>query len=260
MTNEELCVLAQSGDENAKCELLKNVEKYIWKIANDQAEAYKDYGIESEELFQEGVVGVLRAIPGFDPERGTKFLTYATYWIVKHINLFIETTDCNKTIKNKGTDEEYPVTFTSFDDDTDDYDGETNAEYIERTLFERKADIYRNTPENVFFKEKKYSIVNEATALLSERQWQYISYRFGIEDNVYHSRKETATHFSLSESRAKTLEKQALKIIRTHFESQWKYINNYVPPDEKEKEWLIIFCSKYDDMLKYKNAKCLFHG
>lgn len=193
MTNEELCVLAQSGDENAKCELLKNVEKYIWKIANDQAEAYKDYGIESEELFQEGVVGVLRAIPRFDPERGTKFLTYATYWIVKHINLFIETTDCNKTIKNKETDEEYPVTFTSFDDDTDDCDGETNAEYIERTLFERKADIYRNTPENVFFKEKKYSIVNEATALLSERQWQYISYRFGIEDNIYRSRKETAT-------------------------------------------------------------------
>ena len=79
MTNEELCVLAQSGDENAKCELLKNVEKYIWKIANDQAEAYKDYGIESEELFQEGVVREHRAIQRKDNESRTKYLTYTTY-------------------------------------------------------------------------------------------------------------------------------------------------------------------------------------
>ena len=240
MTNEELCVLAANGDENAKKQLLENIQKYIWKIANDQAEYYKDWGIDADEFFQSGVVGALKAIPKFDPERGTKFLTYATYCILKEIKILIGTTDCDKVIKNKETDEEYPVSFTSFDDDTNDYDGETNAEYIERTLFATQPYIYKTSPEQVFFNKLKHDLLCESVAKLSSREREYISYRFGLENDVIHTRKETAEYFNLKEFRAKQIEKSAMKNIRKHFEPQWNYICSRKPDCSEEKEYIVF--------------------
>ena len=81
----------------------------------------------------------------------------------------------------------------------------------------------------------------ESVKELDDREREYLSYRFGLEDGVHHTRKESAEHFHLKEVRAKQIEKSAMKNIRKHFEPQWNYINNYVPPDPKDKEWLITF-------------------
>ena len=81
MTNERLCALAQKGDEAAR-ELL--VEKNMGFIVQTADLIYRssslegsDLNIDVDDLVQEGSIGLLRAVDGFDPARKLKFLTYA---------------------------------------------------------------------------------------------------------------------------------------------------------------------------------------
>ena len=81
MANERLCALAQKGDEAAR-ELL--VEKNMGFIVQTADLVYRssslegsDLNIDVDDLVQEGSIGLLRAIDGFDPARKLKFLTYA---------------------------------------------------------------------------------------------------------------------------------------------------------------------------------------
>ncbi len=81
MTNERLCTLAQKGDEAAR-EIL--VEKNMGFIVQTADLIYRssslegsDLNIDVDDLVQEGSIGLLRAVDGFDPARKLKFLTYA---------------------------------------------------------------------------------------------------------------------------------------------------------------------------------------
>lgn len=72
-----IAMLARSGDENAKKELLKHNLRLVASIALKN----KIPGITTEDKIQEGTLGLIRAIEKFDPTRGYKFSTYATWWI-----------------------------------------------------------------------------------------------------------------------------------------------------------------------------------
>ena len=49
------------------------------------ARAYTNKGLQLQDLIEEGNLGLLRAVEGFDPERNTRFSTYASYWIKQSI-------------------------------------------------------------------------------------------------------------------------------------------------------------------------------
>lgn len=239
MTNEELCVLAQGGEETAKHRLVENNIGFIRKIANKYSEEFENFGIDFEEMVQEGCVGILEAVDRFDVNKGTKFLTYARAYIEKYILLLPEKYGHEVYEVDEETQEKIYFAFVSFDGETE--DGESNADYIESILLVRQPHIYNTSPENVFFEKLKNILLCESVEELGEREQEYISYRFGLEDDVIHTRKETAEYFHLKESRARQIEKSAMKNIRKHFEPQWKYIDNYIPPKPEEKEWLITF-------------------
>ncbi|MDE3191999.1 MAG: sigma-70 family RNA polymerase sigma factor [Acidobacteriota bacterium] len=68
---------AQSGDEAAREELIQR----LLPLVHATARRYRTEGLEQADLLQEGVVGLLRALQRFDPERGVPFAAYATWWI-----------------------------------------------------------------------------------------------------------------------------------------------------------------------------------
>ncbi len=85
MSNEELCVLAKGGDTEARNQLLKANLSFIQKQANKIWGQSGSGRIDVDDLIQEVYFGLIEAIGRFDPERGTKFLTYAVWWIRKFI-------------------------------------------------------------------------------------------------------------------------------------------------------------------------------
>jgi RNA polymerase sigma-32 factor len=69
-----------SGDLLVCCNL-----RYVVKIAI----GYRGYGFRMSELVAEGNVGLLQAVRRFEPERGLRFMTYASYWVRAHVLSYI---------------------------------------------------------------------------------------------------------------------------------------------------------------------------
>jgi RNA polymerase sigma-32 factor len=70
----------RSGDFLVCCNL-----RYVVKIAI----GYRGYGFKLSELVAEGNVGLLQAVRRFEPERGLRFMTYASYWVRAHVLSYI---------------------------------------------------------------------------------------------------------------------------------------------------------------------------
>ena len=80
LTSAEERSLARSiaaGDRDARARLIQANLKLVVKIARD----YMGRGLSMEDLIGEGNVGLIRAAEEFDPSFGTRFSTYASYWI-----------------------------------------------------------------------------------------------------------------------------------------------------------------------------------
>jgi RNA polymerase primary sigma factor len=67
----------QTGDEEALRELVERNLRFVVQVASK----YKGYGLPLSDLINEGNLGLLHAASKFDPERGTRFITYAVWWI-----------------------------------------------------------------------------------------------------------------------------------------------------------------------------------
>ena len=68
---------AQAGDGTAREQLIRR----LLPLVHATARRYRTEGLEQADLLQEGIVGLLRALQRFDPERGVPFAAFATWWI-----------------------------------------------------------------------------------------------------------------------------------------------------------------------------------
>ncbi len=73
----DMAIRAQNGDDQAADQLVEANLRYVVAIAI----SFRRYGIKLGDLIAEGSVGLVTAVKKFDPERGTRFVTYAGYWI-----------------------------------------------------------------------------------------------------------------------------------------------------------------------------------
>ena len=83
--SEELIQLAQSGDKDAAEKLVSENSGLIWSVAR----RFIGRGAETDDLYQLGCLGFLKAVEGFDLEFGTQFSTYAVPKISGEIRRFL---------------------------------------------------------------------------------------------------------------------------------------------------------------------------
>lgn len=69
--------LAKAGDKKARDKLINSNLRMVINIAK----WYQNRGLTMQDLIEEGNIGLMRAVDRFDPEKGFRFSTYATWWI-----------------------------------------------------------------------------------------------------------------------------------------------------------------------------------
>lgn len=206
MTNERLCALAQKGDEAAR-ELL--VEKNMGFIIQTADLVYRssslegsDLNIDMDDLVQEGSIGLLRAVDGFDPARRLKFLTYAAPFIRNAMTDLVR--DAFSRYEQRMVDSENGLGLQKVRLD-EVLPGEDRLRRMEAV-----ADITAKSPEQVYEEKETLRELYEGLGQISEREQTYLLYRHGFTDDIGHTLIGTAIHFHLSESRAKKLEGEAM--------------------------------------------------
>lgn len=216
MTNERLCALAQKGDEAARELLVKKNMGFIVQTADlvyrSSSLEGSDLNIDVDDLVQEGGIGLLRAVDGFDPARKLKFLTYAASAIKNAMLDLVHTAQMSF---------EHRMATAKVKDGVDGLGLE--RVYLDEILpgderllrIEAIADPYALPPEQAYIQAETLWELYAALDKLELREQTYLLYRFGFIDDVEHTLIGAAIHFHLSENRTKLLEDRSLDALRT---------------------------------------------
>lgn len=81
LTLEDDLRLGRQGDVEARDMLIKANLRLVVRATRP----YRNRGVSSQDLFSEGVIGLMKAVERYDPRRGLRFNTYAQYWVTQMI-------------------------------------------------------------------------------------------------------------------------------------------------------------------------------
>lgn len=198
MTNEELCVLAQGGDSDARDRLLLGIMPFIRGKALCTSRENSALLLEVEDMTHNFVVLFFRVLEKYKIEKGTLFLTYFSAAIKKRVA---------GKLKRKMKYEIPPWRQIGINEPVSEDDG--SLTYAETVTYDISY-----TPEQIYLRKETIMEVREALERVSKREQAYLLYRFGFLDGEQHAQDETAKHFYLSLSRARNIEKTALRHMR----------------------------------------------
>ena len=197
-SNEQLWAEWKNGNRAALDDLVKQNLPFVRREANVQVSHFHRRDLV-DDLVQEGSIGLIEAAESFDANRENSFLTYAAHKVRKHILEYLKTEMANET-----------VSMTEFEplDNTD--------------VLIAAESWHSQSPEQLVIHAETIAELHHALAAISDRDAAYLRYRFGFPDEPEsRTRKATAEHFHLSESRAKSTEETALDNLR--LELPWWY-------------------------------------
>ncbi len=217
LTNEELCILAKAGNRDAKELLIQNNDGFIKDLAL-KYDAKLHFGsstliIDENDLIQEGRIALVRSIDSYDESTQLKFLTYAGTAIKHAMNDCV--TEAFSSYEERMTDVKEDLQYTRIS-----LNRYTRTEELIMSA-DSIASITTMQPEKHLFRKEKIWEFYHALNTISEREFCYLNYRFGIEDGEEKPQNQAAKYFGLSLSRAKALEE--LAIDNLWLELPWWY-------------------------------------
>lgn len=242
--------LAKSGDKKAIDMMITSNLRLVVKIAKD----YRSRGLPILDLIEEGNLGLIHAVKKFDPDRGFRFSTYATWWIrqsieqsimsqsrlvrlpvhvIKEINTLLrlrrQLQDNNSikpvTIKDiakaSGKDPEHVRNLLSLLDSTMPVDLSVKGSDDDKevSLLDTIPDNKIMSPSAHVDRRELINIVRKWYEDLPEKQKMVVLSRFGLNDSEILTLEDVGAQINLTRERVRQIQNEVLKSLRRLFES-----------------------------------------
>ena len=247
LKNEERCVLYQKGNSAALASIIEKNKRFIMKYVIKSMKSFRHQCLTEDDLFQEGVFGVIKAVERFDSALSFSFLTYCGNWIWQSITRAI--VDSGFLIRLPVHIYEKVVKVARFRRENPLATEEQLVAIIKQSGWDlseaslRKyilyGEYYLNTtslntpvgeeddtelllfipdesalPEQIIEEQLKKEIISDIVKTLRPREQEVITKRFGLDGEEPRTLEQLGADFDITRERIRQIETKALDKLR----------------------------------------------